>query len=65
MMAFENLAQQKIQEAIEAGEFDNLPNAREKLDLDGYFALPAHLRMARLRVNVALDRLRADARRRI
>src|SRR5262245_3617312 len=109
-MAFERIAQQKIQQAIEAGEFDNLPNAGDKLDLDGYFALPGHLRMAysvlksahcvpqeielrndvakieaqltttddptardrvrreletaRLRLNVALDRLRADARRR-
>jgi DnaJ-like protein len=107
-VAFEKIAQQKIQEAIEAGEFDNLPNAGEKLDLESYFALPPHLRMAysvlksancvpqeiellhdvaraeadlasaegserpqrvrdleaaRLRLNVALDRLRADARR--
>ena len=107
-MAFEKIAQQKIQEAVEAGEFDNLPNAGEKLDLESYFALPPHLRMAysvlksancvpqeiellndvaraeaalaaaepadrerltrnlegaRLRLNVALDRLRADARR--
>ena len=107
-MAFEKIAQQKIQKAIDAGEFDNLPNAGEKLDLDSYFALPPHLRMAysvlksancvpqevellnevaraeaavaaadgqqrsqrireleaaRLRLNVALDRLRHDARR--
>ena len=107
-MAFEKIAQRKIQEAIEAGEFDNLPNAGETLDLESYFALPAHLRMAysvlksancvpqeiellndvaraeaalasasvserpqrvrdleaaRLRLNVALDRFRADARR--
>ena len=45
-MAFEKIAQQKIQAAIEAGEFDNLPNAGQPLDLDSYFALPAHLRMA-------------------
>jgi len=109
-VSFEKIAQQKIQEAIEAGEFDNLPNSGQKLDLESYFALPAHLRMAysvlksancvpheidllnevtrleaevaraghaepqvrmrrdledaRLRLNVALDRLRADARRR-
>jgi hypothetical protein len=108
-VAFEKIAQQKIQEAIEAGEFDNLPNAGQKLDLDSYFALPPHLRMAysvlksancvpqeiellnevaraeaavaaaapehrdrltreleaaRLRLNVALDRLRAEGRRR-
>lgn len=109
-MAFERIAQLKIQEAVEAGEFDNLPNAGEKLDLESYFAMPPHLRMAysvlksancvpqeiellnevaraeaalasadpsdrerltrgleaaRLRLNVALDRLLADARRRI
>jgi|SRR5215471_16304519 len=109
-MAFERVAEQRIREAVDAGEFDHLPNAGQTLDLDGYFALPAHLRMAysvlksancvpqeiallndvaqlegqltaagdpaardrvvreletaRLRLNVALDRLRADARRR-
>ena len=107
-MAFERIAQHRIQAAIEAGEFDNLPNAGQKIDLESYFALPPHLRMAysvlksancvpqeiellnevaraeaavaaaadtgrdalvreleaaRLRLNVALDRLRADARR--
>lgn len=108
-MAFEKLAQKKIQEAIDAGQFDHLPNAGERLDLDSYFALPPHLRMAysvlksancvpqeiellndvarteralretgdpsvrdrlarelqraRLRLNLALDRMRADARR--
>jgi hypothetical protein len=46
MVAFEKIAQQKIQAAMEAGEFDNLPNAGQPLDLDSYFALPAHLRMA-------------------
>ena len=108
-MAFEKIAQRKIQEAIDAGEFDGLSNAGQTLDLESYFALPPHLRMAysvlksancvpqeiellndvarleaalaradgatrdrlareadaaRLRLNVALERLRADARRR-
>jgi hypothetical protein len=45
-VAFEKIARQKIQAAMEAGEFDNLPNAGQPLDLDSYFALPAHLRMA-------------------
>jgi hypothetical protein len=45
-VAFEKLAQLKIQQAMEAGEFDNLPNAGQPLDLEAYFALPAHLRMA-------------------
>jgi len=107
-MAFERIAQLRIDEAVQSGEFDNLPNAGRKLDLDSYFALPPHLRMAysvlksancvpeeiellnevaraeaklasaddadrnrltreleaaRLRLNVALDRLRAEGRR--
>src|SRR4051794_26882391 len=108
-VAFEKLAQLRIQQAIDAGAFDNLPNRGQPLDLDSYFALPAHLRMAysilksancvpqevellndvarlesalaaaseagarerlgrdldaaRLRLAVALDRARADARR--
>jgi Domain of unknown function (DUF1992) len=45
-MAFEKLAEQKIREAIEAGEFDDLPNAGTPLDLESYFAIPPHLRMA-------------------
>src|SRR5215210_4473776 len=45
-MGFEKLAELKIREAMEAGEFDNLPNAGSRIDLDGYFSLPAHLRMA-------------------
>ena len=45
-MAFEKLAEIKIREAMEAGEFDRLPNAGARIDLEGYFALPAHLRMA-------------------
>lgn len=110
-MAFEKIAQQKIQEAVDAGEFDHLPNAGARLDLESYFALPPHLRMAysvlksancvpheiellnevarletqlvsavdaaarerlgreldaaRLRLNLALDRMRAEAQRRV
>jgi hypothetical protein len=36
----------KIREAIDAGEFDRLPNAGSRLDLEPYFSMPAHLRMA-------------------
>ena len=43
--AFEKLAEQKIEEAIKNGVFDKLSNKGEKLDLDAYFATPAHLRM--------------------
>jgi hypothetical protein len=45
-VAFEKLVEMKIREAIEAGEFDRLPNAGSRLELESYFAMPAHLRMA-------------------
>jgi ribosomal protein S15P/S13E len=45
-VAFEQLAEQKIREAIDAGEFDNLPNAGSPINLEEYFSMPAHLRMA-------------------
>jgi hypothetical protein len=45
-VAFERRAEQKIREAMDAGEFENLPNAGSTLDLEPYFAMPAHLRMA-------------------
>jgi len=45
-MAFERIAELKIREAMQAGEFDDLPNAGSRLDFEEYFSLPAHLRMA-------------------
>jgi hypothetical protein len=45
-MAFERIAENKIREALQLGEFDNLPGAGQPLDLDGYFELPEHLRLA-------------------
>ena len=45
-MAFERIAELKIREAMQAGEFDNLPNAGTRIDLEEYFSLPNHLRMA-------------------
>jgi Domain of unknown function (DUF1992) len=36
---------EKIEEAIARGEFDNLPGKGKLLDLDAYFATPEHLRM--------------------
>jgi hypothetical protein len=36
---------EKIEEAIARGEFDNLPGKGKPLDLDAYFATPEHLRM--------------------
>ena len=45
-MSFEKIAEEKIQNAIAAGEFDNLPGKGKPLDLDAYFATPEQLRMA-------------------
>lgn len=43
-MMFSRLAEKKIQEAIEAGEFDDLEGAGRPLDLNAYFAAPPELR---------------------
>jgi DnaJ-like protein len=45
-MAFEWIAEQRIREALQAGAFDSLPNTGSRIDLEEYFSLPAHLRMA-------------------
>jgi len=45
-MGWALIAENKIREAIRAGEFDNLPGAGKPIDLDGYFKLPEHLRVA-------------------
>lgn len=46
MFAFEWVAENRIREAIERGELDNLPGAGQPIDLEGYFAQPPELRMA-------------------
>jgi hypothetical protein len=38
--------EQKIREAMERGDFDNLKGAGKPLELDGYFAMPEDMRMA-------------------
>ena len=45
-MSFEDLVEEKIKAAIEAGDFDNLEGAGRPLNLDEYFATPEDLRMA-------------------
>ena len=45
-MPFIHAAEQRIREALAQGEFDNLPNAGQPLNLDEYFSAPADLRMA-------------------
>lgn len=44
-MSFQKNVEDKIEEAIAKGEFDNLPGKGKPLDLDAYFATPEHLRM--------------------
>lgn len=45
-MSIETAIEKKIREAIENGEFDNLPGRGKPLDLDAYFNTPEDLRMA-------------------
>jgi hypothetical protein len=45
-MSWERIAEDRIREAMQEGEFDNLPGAGKPIDLDGYFKLPEHLRVA-------------------
>ncbi len=46
MLAFEIIAEQRIREAMERGEFDQLPGAGRPLALDDDATVPAELRMA-------------------
>ncbi len=41
----QKLIEEKIREAIERGEFDNLAGKGEPLDLESYFATPEELRL--------------------
>jgi hypothetical protein len=45
-MSIESSIEQRIREAIERGEFDNLPGKGKPLDLEAYFNTPEDLRMA-------------------
>src|SRR5215210_433645 len=42
---FENLIEEKIRVAMEAGEFDNLPGKGKPIDLEAYFATPPEVRL--------------------
>ncbi len=46
MLAFEIIAEQRIRDAMERGEFDRLPGAGRPLNLDDDATVPAELRMA-------------------
>ena len=45
-MAFELIVEALIQEAMERGEFDNLPGKGKPIDLSEYFETPEEIRMA-------------------
>lgn len=42
---FGKLIEEKIREAMEAGEFDNLQGKGKPIDLEDYFAAPSDLRL--------------------
>lgn len=46
MKAFERIAEQRIREAQEKGEFDNLPGKGKPLNLEDYSGVPDDLRVA-------------------
>jgi hypothetical protein len=48
MFAFERIAEEKIREAIAAGEFERLPGKGKPLSLDDYFSVRPEERMAYL-----------------
>lgn len=45
-MSLESAIEQKIREAMERGEFDDLPGTGKPLDLNAYFNTPEDLRLA-------------------
>lgn len=45
-MSWQRLAEERIQEALAAGEFENLPGQGQPLDLSEYFNTPAADRLA-------------------
>ena len=44
-MSFDKLVEEKIKEAMESGEFDDLPGRGKPLDLTAYFATPEEVRL--------------------
>jgi DnaJ-like protein len=45
-MAFDRIVEAMIKEAMERGEFDNLPGKGKPIDLTEYFELPQDVRLA-------------------
>jgi hypothetical protein len=45
LMSIEKFVEDQIRKAMAEGEFDNLPGKGQRIDLDGYFQTPEHLRI--------------------
>jgi hypothetical protein len=45
-MTFNRIAENRIREAMEQGQFDNLPGAGQPLSLEEYFSTPEDVRLA-------------------
>ncbi len=45
MIGFEKIIEEKIREAMDAGEFENLSGKGKPIDLDAYFSTPSDLRL--------------------
>lgn len=45
-MSFDKLVEEKIKQAQERGEFDNLPGKGKPIDLSAYFETPEDVRLA-------------------
>lgn len=45
-MSFDKLVEEKIKEAQQRGEFDNLPGKGKPIDLSAYFETPEDIRLA-------------------
>lgn len=45
-MLFDRIAERRIRQAMDDGEFDNLPNVGRRLDLEEYFKWPEEMRSA-------------------
>jgi hypothetical protein len=44
-MSYDKLVENKIREAMEKGEFDDLPGRGRPVDLETYFAVPEEMRL--------------------
>ena len=60
-MSFSRIAENRIREAIERGEFDNLPGSGQPLSLEEYFSTPEDVRLAHSPARPSKERWAAAA----